>query len=418
VQVRARLGGRILLACLLVAVLGCYLAFLGPLSPKHGFFDLTIYRGAARWWLAHRHLYSFIREGTSKGFTYPPFGLLAVLPTALVSVSADVVVLTTMSAVLVLVTTWWLVVPLADRHGWPRWFAVAVAVPLVFAMEPVRETLGWGQINVFLVALVLADVGALERGSRWAGVGIGLATAIKLTPGLFVVYLALSGRVRAAVVAVGTFLGATLLAAALDPPSSLRYWTGVLFQAGRVGRVTRTANQSLLGGLARLAAPARPDPRVWIALCAVLLVLGLARAVGAGRRGDELTGLTLTGLLSGLVSPISWTHHLYWVIPAVLVLVDVAAGTPLDRRSPAFLRDRPDAVRAGAAVAAMVVGTAFLGSLVWFFDVAHHTGALGMLGQNAYLLIMMALLVLLPVRDVRAAARTTAPPRPAGSSPR
>jgi alpha-1,2-mannosyltransferase len=144
-KIRARLGVQILLVCALVALLGWYVAFGSPASPKHGYFDLTVYRGAARWWLHHRHLYAFIREGTSKGFTYPPFGVLVVLPTALVSMHTAAAVLTTLSALLVVLTTWWLVVPVADRHGWPRWFAVAVAVPLVFAMEPVRETLGWGQ---------------------------------------------------------------------------------------------------------------------------------------------------------------------------------------------------------------------------------------------------------------------------------
>ena len=76
----------------------------------------------------------------------------------------------------------------ARRRRWPGGTAgragstIALAVPLVFAMEPVRETLGWGQVNLFLVALVLADVRALQRHRRWAGVGIGLATAIKADP--------------------------------------------------------------------------------------------------------------------------------------------------------------------------------------------------------------------------------------------
>jgi alpha-1,2-mannosyltransferase len=64
----------------------------------------------------------------------------------------------------VVLTTWWLVAPIAVGRGWPRWFAVAQAVPLVVAMEPVRETLGWGQIDLVIGALVLADAVALGRG--------------------------------------------------------------------------------------------------------------------------------------------------------------------------------------------------------------------------------------------------------------
>jgi alpha-1,2-mannosyltransferase len=128
--------------------------------------------------------------------------------------------------------------------------------------------------------------------------------------------------------------------------------------------------------------------------------------VHAARRGDELTGVTVTGLLTCLISPISWTHHLYWVVPASLVLVDVAAGTPLDDRAPAVLRSAPRTVRATAGVAALALVTAVVVSLPWYFGAAqrghHHDGGpVGMLGENAYLLIMIALVLLLPVRGVR-----------------
>jgi alpha-1,2-mannosyltransferase len=423
-----KVGARVLVVCALVAALGCFMAFLEIRSSRHGWFDLTIYRGTAQWWLHHRTLYSFVRVRTTMGFTYPPFAVLCLLPLALVSATAAAVLMTTASAVLVLITTWWLLAPVARRHGWPVWFTVALAVPLVFAMEPVRETLGWGQVNLFLVTLVLADVRALQRGGPWAGVGIGLATAIKLTPGLFAVYLALAGHRRAAATAAGTFGAATLLGLVLDPASSVRYWTDALWQTSRVGEIDGTSNQSLLGALARLADPGPPDRLVWAAVAGAVLVLGLRRAVRASRQGDELTGITVTGLLTCLVSPISWTHHLYWVVPAAVVLVDVAGGTPLHGRAPGWLRSRPQATAAGAGLAAAGVVAAFVVSLLWFFQSGRgghlNGGVIGVLGEDSYLLIMLALVALLPARAVvltgeaRAAARSPAPARPGGSSPR
>ena len=421
-----RWGARALALGGAVALLA-YAVVVGRRQPWHGYFDLTVYRGAARWWLGGRQLYSFVRPHTvAFGFTYPPFALLCLLPVALVPLTAAAAGLTALSALLVLVTTAWLVVPLADRHGWSRWSAVAVAVPLVLAMEPVRETLGWGQVNLILVALVLADVRALSRGSRWAGVGIGLATAIKLTPGLFVVYLALSGRVRAAATAAATFAAATLLAWLVDPSASARFWTDGLWQVTRVGRPDRTENQSLFGALTRLAEPAAPDRRLWFVLAGVVLAVGMGRAVQAARRGDELTGVTLTGVVSCLVSPISWNHHLYWVVPATVVLVDVTAGVPLHPAAPAWLRDRPRAVARAAGAAATTLVAAFGGSLIWLFarpqGARANGGVLGVLGENAYVLIMIALVLLLPVRELSGAApssaRSSARARPAGSSPR
>jgi F0F1-type ATP synthase assembly protein I len=96
--------------------------------------------------------------------------------------------MTAVSGVLVVLTTWWLIGPVAERHGWPRWVALGAAVPVVFALEPVRETLGWGQIDLVIAALVLADVGVLGRGSRWA-VRAAAGAAAAVVGGCFLISL-------------------------------------------------------------------------------------------------------------------------------------------------------------------------------------------------------------------------------------
>ena len=141
---------------------------------------------------------------------------------------------------------------------------------------------------MFIFALVLADVVALRRGRAWCGVGIGLATALKLTPGLFLVFLVLIGRRRAAVVAAGTALGATLLGFAVDAGASWEYWTSTLWDTSRVGRLVNPWNQSILGLLAHVSDPAQPDRLLWALLAAGVAVLGLWRAVRVYRRGDDL----------------------------------------------------------------------------------------------------------------------------------
>jgi alpha-1,2-mannosyltransferase len=368
----------------------------------HGFFDLLVYRGAAMWWLDGHPLYSFQLGDTGYGFTYPPFAAVCMLPLTLVTAGVAAALTTAASAAAVVALTYWLVAPLAQRHGWSRWFAVALAIPVVLAMEPIRETLAYGQLNMLIFVLVVADVVALRRGWRWAGAGMGLATALKLTPGLFIVFLVLIGRRRAATVAAGTFLGATLLAFVVNGPASWEYWTETLWQTSRVGRVDKWSNQSVLGMLARLVDPGQPDRRLWAVLTCAVLVLGLWRAVRAYRCGDDLVAVTLTGLTGCLVSPISWTHHLFWVVPAVVVLVDVAAGTPLHGTASWWLRIRPRAVAVGAGAAALGVAVLFLLSVPWHFahGPGHHhlQGPIGILGESAYGVVMLALVALLPVR--------------------
>jgi alpha-1,2-mannosyltransferase len=391
------IGARRALQGLLVAsvVIGmCLLVFdVSPRAVWHHTFDLRVYRGAVRWWLDGRRVYDFVRPHTQKGFTYPPFAVLVLLPVALGTDRSATVLLTTVSIGLLVLTTWWLVVPVADRHGWARWMALGIALAVAVAMEPVRETLGWGQIDLVVAALVLADVGWLSRRHPWAGVGIGLASAIKVTPGLFLVYLVVTRRWRAAAVAAGTFVCTVLVGGAVDP--SVRYWTRVLWETGRVGPPTDPNNQSLLGLLSRLAAPGAPRAGLWLALTGLVLIVGITRAALLHRRGDDLAGVTVTGLTACLISPISWVHHLYWVVPAVVLLVDVAAGTPVAASS---MRQHAGAVRIIAAVAALIVAGAFGCSLVWFF-VGLPPGPLTVVGVNAYVLLLLVLVLALPARD-------------------
>src|SRR4051794_26794931 len=295
-----RTAARVLAVVALAAAVWFDAFHLSPLFPWHREFDLKVYRGAVQWWLDHRPLYTFHRNKTPYGFTYPPFGALTMLPLAFVSETAALTLQVVGNGLLVVLLTWWLVRPVADRHGLPRWFAVALAVPLVYAMEPVRETIGYGQVNLYLAGLVVLDVVAIHRGWRWAGVGTGLAAAVKLTPGLFVLYFLLTGRRRQAGVALGTFAGATLLAALVAPAASRQFWTSTLFDTARVGRVESAANQSLLGLIARLAGTTNPGTGVWLLGAAAVVGVGMWRAVSAFRAGDEVAGVTLTGLTTCL----------------------------------------------------------------------------------------------------------------------
>src|SRR6185436_17187894 len=101
---------------------------------------------------------------------------------------------------------------------------------LALAFEPVRETITFGQVNTLLLTLVAGDMlFGVARGRRWAGVGTGMATAVKLTPGIFIVYLLITKRWRAAFVTSATAGGATLLGGAIFPDETREFWTSALW---------------------------------------------------------------------------------------------------------------------------------------------------------------------------------------------
>jgi alpha-1,2-mannosyltransferase len=368
------------------------LGILWLAERRNGFFDSKVYLGAVRYWFRDGGMvYDWLRPGTPYGFTYPPFAGLLMAPMAFLPLGAVIVIASTATIATTALLMWWFAGPLIRRRGWPPWFAVAVALCLALCFEPVRETLTFGQVNTLLLTLVAGDVlFGLSRGKRWAGVGIGLATAIKLTPGVFILYLLVTGRWRAAATAIGTAAAATLAAAAIFPDQSREFWTAALWDTGRVGVLSYVSNQSIRGYLARLPIDA-VAPYVWIACVLAVLVLWAWRV----RRADAFGGLALTGVLSCLISPVTWVHHCVWLLPALVRCVD--AGLSGRDRRPLYL---------GAAAYVLVTSR-----LLWVWE-KRPRPPLELLGANLYVYLGLALLAWMPLRT---AAGDTAP-APAASA--
>lgn len=363
----------------LAVAVGVFLYFF---AVRRGFFDLNVYFGALNYWVHDGgQLYDYVRPRTEYGFTYPPFAALTMLPMALVGWHGAIAISVLLTVASVGLVLWWLVAPIARREGWTPWFAVAIAACLAAAFEPMRETYAFGQVNAVLLMLVLGDAVLLvRRGSRFAGVGIGLATAIKLTPGIFIVYLLVTRRWRAALVAAGTAAGATVLAAAVAPDASRIFWTEALWNTDRIGSLSYISNQSLQGMLARLD-PTDPSRLLWLAAVAAVLAVWVWRV----RRADLLSGVALTGVVGCLVSPVTWVHHLVWLLPALVLLVDQS------------LRAARGSVRRRVRLALAIIGYGLLCSrLVWAWR-ADFGGLDGFVFSNAYVWIALALLIGLPV---------------------
>jgi|GEM_PF-367078 len=290
--------------------------------------DVTVYHGAMNWFWNHdRPLYDF-HAGTGLeplGFVYPPFAAVFLAPLSFFELSPMATTLFTQASLGALALfMWWLVTPLVKRTGWNKVYVWALATAGAFALGPVYRTVELGQINLFLVAFVVADFMLLARGSRWAGIGIGIAAAIKLTPALFVVYLLVTCRWRATIMAAATAASATLVGFLLMPRASWLYFSEYMSDTTRLSIGQRINNQSLAGLVARVNDTPQASQLAWLALAVPVALFALWRAQRAQRSGAELTGFSIVGLATCLVSPISWVHHLVWVVPALIVVVIAA----------------------------------------------------------------------------------------------
>jgi alpha-1,2-mannosyltransferase len=198
-----------------------------------------------------------------------------------------------------------------------RVFDIAVAGAALLLDPPVKTIL-LGQVNLVLLLLVVADLSRPD-GARGKGLGVGVAAGIKLLPALFAVYLLLTGRVRAALVAAGAFALTVVTGYVFAPVSSLAYWGGLFLQTDRVGFPQNPNSQSLASLVARWLHSTSVEP-AWLGVEAATAAAVLSLAVWAHRKGDELLAICVCGIGTLLLSPITWQHHWVWVIPMLVWL--------------------------------------------------------------------------------------------------
>jgi glycosyl transferase family 87 len=267
-----------------------------------------------------------LRLGPAKlPFIYPPFAALLAAVGSGASFASWQVGLAALTIGLLPVVAY-LSLGLAGRPAGLARAAAAFAIAAVgLWLEPIAMTLFFGQINLVLLALVVGDLALPDR-FKIKGVGIGLAAGIKLTPLIFVPYLLVTRRARAAAVSALTFAVTIGLGFAVLPRASAVYWGGKFLQLE--SKPFHLDNQSLNGAILRLTHAGPHAHAYWLVAAVVVGIVGLATSILASRRGHELLGLVTCGATALLVAPIAWSHHYVYVVPALVL----AACGPARRR--------------------------------------------------------------------------------------
>ncbi|MEV6235240.1 glycosyltransferase 87 family protein [Lentzea sp. NPDC051838] len=256
-------------------------------------------------------------------FTYPPFGALVFLPMTWMFWG---LAQWTWRLISLLCLYWIVRVALrlvageswtVDAKLWRRRSILWTAVLLW--MMPVFHTFQFGQINLVLVAIVLAAM--VARSDKLAGAGIGLMAGVKLVPAISGLYFLATRRWMAAVWSFVAFAASVGLGFLVDFQQSKTYWFELLGAADRVGPIATAHNQSLRGALSRSLGYDVEMSLPWIIAAVVAVLLALVALRAAVRASDALIGVLTVQFLGLLLSPISWDHHWVWVAPLLIWLV-------------------------------------------------------------------------------------------------
>jgi membrane-associated phospholipid phosphatase len=277
--------------------------------------DLLVYAGSAAAAGSGTDVYAY-RTPFGMPFTYPPFAAVLVEPLSRIPLGLLQILWALGTVALLVPLARVAMAPVVARIGLP------VTLTLLLISAPVRSHLRFGQIGILLVLLVALD---LLRTTRPAltGWGAGLAAAVKLTPAVYLPWMFATNGLRTR--GIRTLLwagGATLLGLLLLWPSSPAYLLDAAWDSTRFGDNAIPGNQSLRGALLRSGLPAAWVPMIWALAALVLLVIATYNARRLELAGNRLGAIGVLAALSVAVSPISWVHHLVWLVLPIAALVD------------------------------------------------------------------------------------------------
>jgi alpha-1,2-mannosyltransferase len=375
-----------------LAGLAALMAYLLPRLAAPGahwpLWDVHVY-----WWGGQQAARggALFAPGARYSFTYPPFAA-ALFGLAAHAPEGDLAAVLTAASIGALSLLCALSLGLAGVRRRPE--TVFAVTALALLTWPVAYTLRLGEVNLIVAALAGADLLRRHDGHGGQGIATGLAAGIKLTPLIFVAYLLITGRVRAAATAAATFAATVAVGAVLLPSPSRVFWLdGVFYDQNRIGDPANSSDQSLSGAVARLAGSLDPGYRWW-AVAALLTGLGgITIAAWAHRSGRRLAGVTCCAITGLLISPFSWTHHWVWAVPLLVAL----SAKAWRRRSAAY---------GLTAVAAAVIFSRRI-PLCW---PGHPPGLVRLLEGDLYVLCGLAVLAGMALVLVRERARSAGQP--------
>ena len=185
--------------------------------------------------------------------------------------------------------------------------------------DPYRVVLLVGQVRVLLLFLVVMDLLAVRKERR--GILVGLASAMSLTPMVFILLIGLSAGRRAVFRCLVATAGFSLLGLFAGAAAWWRYYAVLLPTGQQLDRVLRHRSPSDAGQANLRAVFARPPlahmpihQTLFAVVTAVVVIAGLWIVFRVARSNLPITALMSLGFLVTIVEPESWVHSWVWAL--------------------------------------------------------------------------------------------------------
>lgn len=257
--------------------------------------DFTYYYTATKLFLTGHNPYITFPPNS---FIYPPSSLLFLSPLSFIPLEIARPIWTGISLLSLYLSFHFLIKSKISR-------IIAFVICILFFF-PTKFTLGMGQINHFvLLGYVLTYHLCIQKKDLLSGLILGITASLKFVPILFIFYFLFYRRFQIVFVAVVSFLLLNLLPIIFYPPllhtyiSIFNSYSNIAFSY---------YNQSLSGALYPYSL-LRFLSSIFILFFTLKKLLKLPLSLHS-------FSLFLTTMI--LLSPVSWQHHLVWLIPPII----------------------------------------------------------------------------------------------------
>ena len=286
-------------------------------------------------------------------YLYPPPSLIVFWPFANLSILQAQTALLAVSHLCYLSSLWLILAKLTPLALDQRLREIVLGISLIYMLffDAVLKTFALGQVNLIVLFFVcLALVALKENASPWRiALPLSIAILIKTYPILLFAPLLFRRKFRAIALTCAYFAVFTGIALLIVPAVAWKDWFFQVLPAGGYANNAISAafvwNQSLNALVTRLLVTSEfnqaplPLPALAKPLATALALLVVSVTVflsyRLSRRGsyqisgdDEIAGYLL---MIFLVAPLSWDHHLVYVLPAAILAISLLVTTSIGR---------------------------------------------------------------------------------------
>jgi len=250
---------------------------------------------------------SFYKEGYNN---YPPTILFISLPLHFIPVFLGQIVWTIFSFIALWIS-FFLIVKIIDLKLSKEQYLFII--PLVLLSFPVKWTFGMGQVNNFILLLIVLTMFSLKKQSNISAILLGTAIAIKITPAIFLLWFLIRRKFIYILITCLTSLAIFLLSGIFFGFELINEYLFKIVPSlsNCFGKYTYY-NQAFSGVFARFINNCEIQQIFWMIFSIIIIFVSLKFLI-VKKRPPEVAFSVLI-LLALMINAFSWQHHFVWLL--------------------------------------------------------------------------------------------------------